>query len=126
MLHYGFDSEELGSSGVGGDSLALGVLDDGDSGSALLLDDSLELEGVGVHGGTVELLGIGEPLPDGVAMELLALGVGALLLDTLDELLSLDEDELDEEETVGDELGVGSLLGGSTLDDGTLSLLEGN
>ena len=40
MLHYGIDSEELGRSGVDGDSLVLGVLDEGNSGSVLLLDDS--------------------------------------------------------------------------------------
>jgi len=50
LLHYGIDSEELGRSGVDGDSLALGVLDEGTSGTVLLLDDSLgkELESLGL------------------------------------------------------------------------------
>lgn len=134
MFHYGNDSEELDSCGFDGVSLALGALDEGNSGSLLLLDDSLELDDVGV-GGTVELLGVGEPLLDGVTVELLALGVGVddgkdelldvngALLDSLDELLSADEDELDAEDV--DELVVGPLLGGATLEDGRLSLLDG-
>jgi len=146
LLRYGRDSDELGSSGVDGDSVVLGVLDDGNSGSVALLDDLLELEGDGVGGGTVELLGVGEPLPDGVAGELLSLGVGVLLLggmtsdddgvdelldatasllDSLDELLSADDEELNDEEPIADELGVGPLLGGSALEDGRLSLLDG-
>ncbi|QDU76878.1 hypothetical protein Pan97_39350 [Bremerella volcania] len=88
----------------------------------LLLDDSLELDDVGTGGGTVELLGVGEPLPEGIGVELLALGVGTAL-DSLDELLSADEDELDDE-LLSTELGVGPLLGGSVLEDGRLSLLD--
>lgn len=130
--------------GVCDDSLALGVLDDG-VGAVVLLDESLELDEDGSGAGAVDVLGVGVPLADGVPVELLPLEIGSLLLgmplsdddgvdelldaaasplDPLDELLSAD-DELDDEEPGADELGVGSLLGGSALDDGKLSLLDG-
>jgi len=122
----------------------LGVLDDA-VGAVVLLDGSLELDDDGSGAGVVDVLGVGVSLPEGVAVELLPLGVGALLLvsplsdddgidelldaaasllDPLDELLSADDDELDDEEPGAEELGVGSLLGGSTLDEGKLSLLD--
>jgi hypothetical protein len=130
--------------GVGDDSLALGVLDDAVT-AVVLLDESLELDEDGSGAGAVDVLGVGVPLADGVPVELLPLEIGSLLLgmplsdddgvdelldaaasplDPLDELLSAD-DELDDEEPGADELGVGSLLGGSALDDGKLSLLDG-
>jgi len=139
---YDKDSDELGGSGV--DSLALGALDDDGSGSVvLLLDDSLELDDDGSGGGSVELLD--EPLPEGGSAELLSPGVrelllgrplsdedgvdelldaAASLLDSLDELLSADEDEPDDDGLGVDELVIGPLLGGSTLDEGRLSLLD--
>ncbi|MEQ8789476.1 MAG: hypothetical protein RIC55_24490 [Pirellulaceae bacterium] len=120
------------------------MLDDA-VGAVVLLDESLELDEDGSGAGAVDVLGVGVPLPEGVAVELLPLGAGALLLvnplsdddgvdelldaaasllDPLDELLSAD-DELDDEVPGVEELGVGSLLGGSTLDDGKLWLLDG-
>jgi len=123
----------------------LGVLDDA-VGAVVLLDESLELDDDGSGAGVVDVLGVGVPLLEGVAVELLPLGIGALLLvsplsdgdgidelldaaasllDPLDELLLADDDELDDEEPGAEELGVGSLLGGSSLDEGKLSLLDG-
>lgn len=121
MLRYGIGSEELGSSGVDGDSLALGVLVDGVSDE--LLDDSLELEEDDIGSGVVDVLGV--PLPDGVAGELLVLGVCALLLgcvlvDVDDNEDEPDEDKLCEELLLEDE----GLLDEELDDDGLAELSD--